>query len=448
MKNISIIYTITITNLVIYGLSIYFGLDRPLINIDYILIAITSLFAIRLLSSLLAAILITIDISNLIAQVLPFTRLRDLIYYIEINNTLPISYRLYFILTIILIISLSAWLGYLSNKSSTKNTLLSLNILLLLYSYGVYFYKPESNNSFYRQKNPFFVDSQGIYFYNYRTTGFINEFNKASFKFENSIYKQGFKDLLDEQNIDHHKKVILILNESFAYYNNNKLNDYFISQINAPNVNINTGKLNFSGVTVEAELKELCGKRPSSLNLKKQTSPKDFEDCLPMHFKSKGYENYAYHGASGLMYDRSYWYPRAGFENVKFYEHFSKAEKCFSFPGKCDKDIIQYILDDLSNSELSFHYWLTLNTHHDYNLKDLSIPTPSCEFFELYNDAACRNAKLQAQFFYYLNNMLKNLEKNTLIYIIGDHMPPIIDQNVVEKYFERNTIPWIKIVIN
>src|SRR5690606_3486330 len=144
--------------------------------------------------------------------------------------------------------------------------------------------------------------------------------------------------------------------------------------------------------------RELCGVYPNYFNLASVTD--GFDDCLPNRLKKLGYSTSAIHGAVGTMYDRVRWYPRAGFEIMTFYESREWAGRCYSFPGACDIEIFQVVKEQLSVEGKLFVYWLTLNSHSTYDLRDVSKYVFDCRAYEVAEDTqSCRNLKLQAQFF-------------------------------------------------
>lgn len=159
---------------------------------------------------------------------------------------------------------------------------------------------------------------------------------------------------------------------------------------------------------------------------------KGFENCLPNLLKSKGYYTVAMHGATGSMYDRKYWYPKAGFDNLIFREALPRLHsRCFSFPGFCDRDLQSQIPHIFSKHNKTFFYWLSLNTHVNYDLRDLENDDFDCVKYKLNSKmSSCRNLKLQKQFFNSLAKLVQEPAlKGTYVMIVGDHAPPIYDES-------------------
>ena len=129
---------------------------------------------------------------------------------------------------------------------------------------------------------------------------------------------------------------------------------------------IQQGAFNFLGATVAGELRELCHKQPTTFNLKASDNS-EFIDCLPNQLKQLGYTTSANHGAMSILYDRSSWYPKAGFEHLYFFEQLQNSGTCKAFSGRCDTQLIPEIKKQLLASDKNFVYWMTLNTHAPYD---------------------------------------------------------------------------------
>src|SRR5690606_18895241 len=151
-----------------------------------------------------------------------------------------------------------------------------------------------------------------------------------------------------------------------------------------------------------------------------------------------GYRTTAIHGAAGMMYDRVRWYPKAGFEQLVFLESRPWPRRCYSFPGACDMDLMDEVRAGLTAEGKSFVYWLTLNTHSNFDLRDLQDDHFDCAAFGTESTrASCRNFKLQAQFFNGLAELLadKALQDMEVI-VVGDHPPPILNREDFDQYFQ------------
>jgi phosphoglycerol transferase MdoB-like AlkP superfamily enzyme len=210
---------------------------------------------------------------------------------------------------------------------------------------------------------------------------------------------------------------------------------------------VESGSKDFVGATVAGELRELCRLQPNHFNLSNVSE--GFEGCLPGFFKRQGYATHAVHGAVGLMYDRVHWYPRVGFDERVFFESGSWKERCYSFPGACDLELMTVQLKPLLNRKgKDFIYWLTLNTHSFYDSRDLRGDFFDCaEYGVLVGGEACRNLKLQAQFFKGLAGLLSGVTSKLDVIVVGDHAPPMFDQREKDKIFIDSKVSYIRLKI-
>lgn len=422
------------------------GVGRPLISVDYFIPLLLFGVGRRWLGTITLGIVIVADIYLLATQILPFNRFSDFLYFLTIFDVIPFRYRVFIILSILALFLLLWTMGFLLKQPSRLVSLLIFNIAIGLYGYGIYFYERSDDNRFYRVDDTFWIDSPLIYLFEYRTGGFTATANYKTLEFAPTKSSRLFCSTVGCEPQKRELSYLFILNESWGVYQDPMINLELTKSIREEYPDkVNYGSFLFSGATVEAELKELCGLSVNSYNLR-LAEQKDLEGCLPHQLKSEGYNTYAYHGASGFMYHRHYWYPLLGFDEIVFGDTHSWPQRCHSFPGACDVDIADEIVSNILSDNQSFHYWLTLNTHHNYNLKDLQIDTPSCDDFNIERGEVCRNTQLQYQFFHILHNLLQKIEgKNVVVMVIGDHVPPLSNREKQEEYYVVNRVPWITI---
>jgi phosphoglycerol transferase MdoB-like AlkP superfamily enzyme len=288
------------------------------------------------------------------------------------------------------------------------------------------------------------VGSQSINNIDYISSGFLQTYTMKGDAFQKTKSRGSTTDLFDHPNT--HDKVLLVVNESWGVTANQAIqNDILSPLLNSTHtIKVKQNKLSFIGVTLGGELRELCAKAPIHYNLKNQTE--GFENCLPNKYKQLGYNTIAVHGAIGFMYDRQYWYPRAGFQEMLFRDKGLNIpdSRCYSFPGSCDSDIADRIVEKFKSNDKLFLYWLTLNTHAIYDKRDLKIDLFDCSKFNIEtNTAACRNLKLQKQFFYTLSKMITQSSlSGTRVIVVGDHEPPLIEDK--ERVFIKGKVPILE----
>lgn len=257
------------------------------------------------------------------------------------------------------------------------------------------------------------------------------------------IYKQ-----IEEKKL-HSDKYLLIINESFGKPKNNEILKDIIKPILVDQEKYSEFQISYNiynGATIHGEFRELCSASIENFNIKELAL--GYEKCLPNMLKEFGFNSISYHGALGVMYDRKYWYPKAGFNQSYFHESLNWKSRCYSFPGVCDVEFIPYIKHNFRHKK-TFVYWLTLNTHSPYDARDLEVDRFDCQKHHIEIDSqVCKNFKLQAQFFYNLSILFNdNSMRGVDVYIAGDHTPPIFNGNLKKMYFDGDNIISIHLKI-
>ena len=285
------------------------------------------------------------------------------------------------------------------------------------------------------------VGSQTINHIDYIKSGFIQTYTMEGDAFQKPKVNGSTADLLTYP--ESHNKILLVVNEAWGVPTNAAIQNDVLSPIldNNDAHNFQQETLSFIGATIAGELRELCAKAPIHYNLKNQTE--GFEDCLPNKYKNLGYNTVAVHGAIGFMYDRQYWYPRAGFQQMLFRDKGLNIpdSRCYSFPGNCDSDIAHRIVEQFDKNDKLFLYWLTLNTHAIYDKRDLRTDLFDCTKYNIEsNTAVCRNLKLQKQYFHTLSQIISHPSlSGTRVIVVGDHEPPLIEEK--ETVFISGKVP-------
>lgn len=259
---------------------------------------------------------------------------------------------------------------------------------------------------------------------------------------KNTIESNPYSSLFNTIKTSNSKKILVIINESWGSTNDPLLQNKVISPL-LKNKNFlhnyQSGENFFIGGTGIAEFREICNFRPANIDVQKIN---DFEkysySCLPNYFKKKGYQTISLHGAKLNLYDRKYWYPIVGFKHSYSKENLSNLKTCGVFDGVCDKELINKKLLPLLNSqEKMFIHYVTLDTHSPYK-KELAANHLSCDLHE----ESCRNLNLQYEFFENISSAIPKI-KNTDVFIIGDHQPPIANKSEAKKVFKKDMVSWI-----
>lgn len=428
-------------NILFFVISSTFGIGRPLVNFDYVIVSLFFIFGLNWLGVAFLALVYVFDVVFLVGQLFPFLRVSDLLYFVGLIGSSPSYYKVMFL---VVLVQLFVFCAFFLRLKKRVPELAFINLALILYVFN-FSYFDDSESKYYRYSSERFFDSVLVFSFDHRRTGFLESFDleskplvKASYKGATSPWFSSPMELSD--------KTILIVSESWGVSSDEIMDSVLspIYELGDHIVSIERGELGFSGATVDGELRELCQLSSANFNLKDLVT--GFEDCLPNRLRAMGYETYSLHGAVGSMYDRAYWYPRAGFDHRTFYETKQWSEKCHSFPGACDRELISELTKVFSETEKAFFYWLTLNSHSIYDRRDIYKDVFNCESFQVKEDGqVCRNLKLHAQFFYYLSTILDDPElEGAEVIIVGDHVPPIFDVNEKAKYFKSNSVPWIR----
>lgn len=415
------------------------GLSRPLINFDYFLIYFLIYFStnrfLSILGYLLFFTLFLCDVFFIIYQYFPFIKLNDLLYLSSfiLNGPKIYLYAMWGAILISLLIYSFIYKVYFKvNVKQYILTTLSITCLCLVL-----------NNFFTEQKWSVwgkvefkFGASQIVNFFNNFDSNY-NQISNNKELLEVASYK-GATDKWFNHDYMYKNKTLLVVNESWGYPRENIRNEVLknIKAISAENYE--EGKLSFVGATVAGELRELCRLNTRSFSLR--LAENGFEHCLPHKLIDKGYQTYALHGAMGILYDRVYWYPRAGFKNILTFEELTKfnLKKCKAFSGICDDELFGLVQDTLINEEKVFFYWLTLKTHVPY--EDATSSRFDCKKLNVEEDTeTCRWAKLQTDFFDKLALMLEQPKmKGVEVIVVGDHPTPIFNLAESIKYFKSN----------
>lgn len=445
-KNVVISLIIVILpNFVFYTFSLVTGLERVAINIDYFLpLLLLSINKKKLYYTSFISITF-IDFLLIFGQIFPIIRISDLLYLLKFSFLSSDIYKLYGSLFILISIIIMFTIKKIHKIEYKYNLLIIFNMIIIIHLVisSIDYFK-NTPGKFWKPKSGFssFLFLDYLTYYN---TSFMSIYHMKGEAFTPNKRVGATSYIWKDRDVEKYSKILVIVNESWGVPRNTEIQKNVLSPIlqNTAIENTIQSTIDFTGFTIAGELRELCQKAPIHFNLKNQKT--GFENCLPHYYKNLGYKTVAVHGALSFMYDRRYWYPRVGFEEILFRDTGLNLTDsfCYSFPGNCDKDIINVISNKFKENESLFLYWLTLNTHSNYDLRDLDIDLFDCTEYKIEdNSASCRNIKLQRQFFFNVSNMLNNEEfKGTKVIIVGDHEPPIISTE--KSIFAENKVPVI-----
>lgn len=438
-----ILVVVIIPNSVMFIFSAYIEVSRPYVNFDYVAVALLFSVLGPILGAIGLLVALFLDLVSMVGQVLPFNRLSDAFYFLRYIEFAPAFYKLCAVVFFCFLV-----LMFFVYKKMFRiigvNFLIVFNFLTLLFVFSLF--EPASKNTVWRVKDQRPIASQAYFSYDSRQRLFFSFFDTKGQLFSDENYRgisSGWFDSEDELS----DRLVLIVNESWGVTNNEQLNLEVMRPLleNVRNYEeFERGDSFFGGPTVKSEFRELCAREILHINVRSNTDA--ISDCLPQILRGKGYETLAVHGASGLMYDRAFWYPSVGFDQSLFFESRNWGGRCYSFPGACDYDIAEVVSDNLLSRDKLFLYWLTLNTHAIYDERDLRSDNFDCETWGIDLDSsACRYFKLQSQFFEVLSDLISEPGMAGVQFIVvGDHAPPISESKYREELFESGAVSWIK----
>ncbi|ASK27512.1 sulfatase-like hydrolase/transferase [Neisseria chenwenguii] len=425
---------------------------RPLLNLDYFWAALLFVLPWRfakftgLLLFWLAALF---DTLMMVMQLFPFMDLLGAIYLAPFIMKAPFLYQALTVFLLGYLFLIPMFLGKIAGKTNIYHVLyVCVPLFVAAYFTGHLQYHHRSNVAIlFGGNNFYYAKSQYALYRENQDFDFLKAADNEPVLLEESRERASLR--LSKPTA---KKILFIVNESWGQPKNSKLQDAVLEKIYAEKSlfsQVETGYFRAIGATVEGELRELCGFGGARGFSFRRTPAEKFSKCMPNILQKQGYKTIALHGASGQLYDRYAWYPKAGFNKIQTAEYMMGKPTCEAFGGVCDRVLYDEVKQGFRQNDKLFFYWLTLSTHADYSEKDLYNQRLKCEDFQLPSDTLlCRNFRLQAQFFDGLAALLKQPEmKGAEVIVVGDHSPPVINIGEVFKYLEEGDVAWLHLKV-
>ncbi|WP_271196886.1 sulfatase-like hydrolase/transferase [Pseudomonas turukhanskensis] len=444
----ALVFSVFLPNVAFLCISSWLGIGRPYVNIDYIFMLVFFAFGFRFLGVIVGVVFLVVDMLSLFGQVLPIVRIGDFFYLLRfVFSASPEMPAL--LASGLVFVAVSLWVVAKFGRDVNRHAVLFiLNVFLILYAVDVNT-STDERVRFYRASEGELVSSQAVSFFEARSASFLRNVELES----DALIPYGRQSATDpwfamKANNSLPQRMLLVVNESWGAPLDPSVRDSILAPVmGLPLEFIEQGTLPFVGVTIEGELRELCKRQPANFNLSNTVD--GFSDCLPEMLRQKGYSTASLHGAVSRMYDRAYWYPRAGFEKSIFFESHKWPRRCHSFPGACDLDMADDIAGFFDPSGPRFLYWLTLNSHFAYDRRDIRVDVFDCDRFSIsVGSESCRNLKLQAQFFSGLAKLLQRPSMQGVeVVVVGDHQPIIADLDERSRYFEEKKVSWVRFKI-
>ena len=247
-------------------------------------------------------------------------------------------------------------------------------------------------------------------------------------------------------------KILFIVVESWGIpLNEKEFNEQIKSLAKNKKIKIlDRGSVLFLGGTVMAELRELCAIMPASALF--SLVPEQYaKECLPWKLRAQGYTVISLHGAHSGMYSRNSWYPQVGFQESYFLEKpLADVDRCYSFPGFCDVDLMPYVFNEIKKHDKLFFYWMTLNSHAPYDDNDIKNKKNKdlCPKLSLEEGERCNQFLLIKEF---MDNISLNISSGNFsgleIIMVGDHKPPFFTGNFSGKFVDGK-VPYLHLLVN
>jgi len=214
---------------------------------------------------------------------------------------------------------------------------------------------------------------------------------------------------------------------------------------------INIGTVQTHGATTSGELRELCGVDTDY----RSVGAVDVTSCIPIQLRSAGFKTVAIHGYSGGFFDRARWYPQIGFEQAWFGDDLARQASlavCGStFRGVRDPDAGRFVarqLLDAPKGERRFVYWLTLSSHLPVDASCGAESGLDCRATAETTRFADVCALLRIQ--YLVAQSVAEIATDPLLpptrfIVVGDHPPPFFSRARRSLFAERR-VPFVELI--
>lgn len=442
-QSLFIFLGLVLPNLV-FGLCAYgLGVGRPPINIDYALCVLLLAFGWRWWGAGLLVFVLSMDALSLAGQIVPFMRFGDIFYLLQFTLQASGMHVVLLLGSTLLMVLVGVAVFAGGHRTERLAALLVFNALVLvhfLYEVGI---DPDKQR-FYKSTGYSLAESQTVLLMRSRGALFLSMFEAEGQALSPLPGKSASEPFWQEaKSGEGSGRILLVVAESWGLPRDDRIQEAILAPLRQLKLErMQYGQIDPRGTTVAGELRELCHLYPEHYNLADVTQ--GFELCLPNRLRAKGFATASLHGATRLMYDRHHWYPRAGFEQSLFFEDRIWPRRCYSFPGACDLDLLPEVRRYFNGAGRRFLYWLTLNTHGPYDLRDLDRDVFDCKAYGLQNQSeSCRNFKLQAQFFSGFAQLLQaESMRGVEFVVVGDHPPMLLDVGEKDRVFQGN-VPFI-----
>jgi len=249
--------------------------------------------------------------------------------------------------------------------------------------------------------------------------------------------------------------VVLVLVESLGHFSaagvDSQVLAPLLSELVTRRYEVRFGTVPAHGATTNGELRELC-QAGADYRMVRQVKVRD---CLPALLRKNGFRTIAVHGYSQEFFDRYHWYPRVGFEEMRFGEeltHVPGITLCGStFRGVCDADVskvLKHQLESAPRGGRRFVYWLTLSSHLPLDAAGAEGSTLDCG-----QSAEGRHFKDVCVLMRIHRRVATEVAaiamdptlRPTRFVLVGDHTPPFFSRDK-RSLFVPDAVPFVELI--
>jgi hypothetical protein len=379
-------------NLIGWWLARLWGFDRPLFNLDYLLVGLVYLWISRTLAALLLVVLVPIAYTRYLIPTYFFTKqaFSVLFWVRSAANWSPMNLFVVVVATVavftLLILVFRRYYPSLRLKLEGTAWILGLGVLLIAadvlngtnsrinLSEGVSFYPGKIAGS---PLHLVILETRdGIFGAPARFTPIeLNESATGRY-FSESLSSSGAQGNLAKGPVslsainsgELPDKIVLIVFESLSVL----ASDPELKSWQEPfqrvknRFTIESGTLTWVGATFRGEVRELCWQSRDGVEF----GP--LPPALPAVLKGLDYESSSFHGFYKTMYERDRYYPMVGFDRSIFLNEMEKNGGVplagTLFHGAVDSYVASLVHQQILQPGKQFVYWLTLSSHVPINV--------------------------------------------------------------------------------
>ncbi len=249
--------------------------------------------------------------------------------------------------------------------------------------------------------------------------------------------------------------VVLVIVESMGHFKaagvDSQVLAPLLSDVVASRYRIRVGTVAARGATTNGELRELCEAEADYRKVRRVESG----DCLPAMLRRDGFRTIALHGYSQEFFDRYQWYPRLGFEQMRFGEQLTRLPGiplCGStFRGVCDAAVGQILKQQLERApkgEHRFIYWLTLSSHLPLDATGAEGSTLDCR--QSAEGRQSEDVCILMRIHRLVATEVATIAMDpalprTRFVLVGDHSPPFFSREK-RALFVPNEVPFVELI--